>query len=147
MAMEDAVRAKLDEILEGTDNFLVELRWNPVSSKLLVVIDADSGVDIDRIAEITRALNDYLDEEMEDCLENAFTLEVSTPGLDRPLSSLRQYRKNKGRQVRIMDTEGRTWEGKLAEVGDEGVVVQSTTKEKTRTELAFKEIKQTKVLP
>jgi ribosome maturation factor RimP len=93
-----------------------------------------------------------LDREKED-----FSMEVSSPGVGKPLVVHRQYLKNIGRTVKVKLVEGEKYEGDLAEVSDTGIVLKYQEKEalpgkkkkewveKTVT-LAFDNIKETKVV-
>ena len=74
-----------------------------------VLIDKDGGVTLDDIAEVARALSDLLDEAElaePDLLGGAYVLEVSSPGVDRPLTEPRHWRRNVGRLVKVTRPEG-----------------------------------------
>lgn len=106
--IEKRIKDLLTPILEEKSLFLVdlELKGYKGSRTLSVYVDAEnSGVDIDECVEISRELGFLLDSN--DVIEGKYRLNVSSPGLDRPLKDLRQYAKNKGRKarVRIRDTE------------------------------------------
>ncbi|MEX2550105.1 MAG: ribosome maturation factor RimP [Nitriliruptoraceae bacterium] len=62
-------------------------------------LDAEAGVDIDVIAAFSRALGGLLDEH--DPIAGGYTLEVTSPGADRPLVRPRDFARNRGREVRI----------------------------------------------
>ena len=79
-----------------------------------VVIDDDDGIDSDEIATVSRAVSKELDQ-YEDVLAGAYTLEVTSPGVTRPLTSPRHWRRAKFRQVRITPVEGAEF---LARVGE-----------------------------
>lgn len=79
-----------------------------------VVIDDDDGIDSDEIATVSRAVSKELDQH-EDVLAGAYTLEVTSPGVTRPLTSPRHWRRAKFRQVRITPSDGADF---LARVGD-----------------------------
>lgn len=64
-----------------------------------VIIDAPGGVDVDRIADVSRGVARILD--TEDAIDGAYTLEVSSPGLERPLRRPEHYRKAVGKEVLI----------------------------------------------
>lgn len=66
-----------------------------------VIADADGGLDIDVIASISRELGEPLDE----LIDGAYTLEVTSPGADRPLKTVRDFARNVGRDVRVQRTE------------------------------------------
>ncbi|HTP79876.1 MAG TPA: ribosome maturation factor RimP [Bacteroidota bacterium] len=69
-----------------------------------VLADTDEGITISQCAEISRELGKALDEA--DVIQGAYDVEVSSPGLERPLRLLRQYRKNVGRTFRVRYAEG-----------------------------------------
>jgi ribosome maturation factor RimP len=63
-----------------------------------VVVDRDGGVDLDDVAEVARAVSDLLDADP-DLLDGAYVLEVTSPGVDRPLTEPRHWRRAQGRLV------------------------------------------------
>jgi ribosome maturation factor RimP len=87
-------------------------------------------------------------------ISNAYVLEVSSPGLDYPLQSLRQYKKNIGRTLKVVLENDKIIKGKLLNVTEEGIKVGDEKKSKvkgkapeiTELEINFKEIKKTNVL-
>lgn len=119
--------------------------------KILILLDGDNGIDIDRCAEVSRKVAFTL--ESEDAIENAYVLEVSSPGLDHPLESLRQYRKNIGRSVKILMKDDSQKKGELLTVTEAHVVIRENIKEKGSkkmivqdTVVPFEDIKKTNVL-
>jgi ribosome maturation factor RimP len=92
-------------------------------SLLRVVVDADQGVDTDRIAQVSRAVAAEVD--ASDVMGSApYTLEVSSPGVDRPLTEPRHWRRASGRlvQVPLSDTAG-TVQGRVITAGPGGVTL------------------------
>jgi ribosome maturation factor RimP len=92
-------------------------------SLLRVVVDADQGVDTDRIAQVSRAVAAEVD--ASDVMGSApYTLEVSSPGVDRPLAEPRHWRRASGRlvQVPLSDTAG-TVQGRVITAGPGGVTL------------------------
>jgi ribosome maturation factor RimP len=92
-------------------------------SLLRVVVDADQGVDTDRIAQVSRAVAAEVD--ASDVMGSApYTLEVSSPGVDRPLTEPRHWRRASGRlvQVPLSDTAG-TVRGRVITAGPGGVTL------------------------
>jgi ribosome maturation factor RimP len=87
-----------------------------------VTVDADAGVDLDRCADVSAALSRLLD--ADDPLEGRYTLEVTTPGADRPLFSAKDFRRNVGRPIRG-GTDAEPIEGAILEVGDDSVTLAS----------------------
>ena len=95
-------------------------------SKLRLYIDRDGGVDVDNCAEVSRHVSDILD--VEDFSNSAYTLEVSSPGMDRILFKETQYQEAIGEQVDVrlnFPFEGRKkFVGVLAGIEDSNAVVQ-----------------------
>ena len=103
---------------------LDDLQWS--GRVLKVIVDADGGVDVDRIAELSRGMARMLDEDPS--LADSYTLEVSSPGLERSLRRPSHYRKAVGREVAITTTEavdGETYHrGPLASYDDETLTIE-----------------------
>ena len=64
-----------------------------------VVVDRDGGIDLDHVAEVARTVSDLLDDNP-DLLQTAYVLEVTSPGVDRPLTHPRHWRRAEGRLVK-----------------------------------------------
>ena len=143
----ELLEKNVKELLIGTDNFLVHLDWKNQSEKLEIVVDADSSITSDRLAEITLEINRLL-EQIEVDWKEAYTLEVSSPGLDRPLSMLRQYKKNVGRKLRATLQTGHTIEGVLEKANDTQIQLKiRNNKVRSSQTIEMSEIKTAKVLP
>jgi len=149
-SIENKVKALVEEKIAGREDlFLVGVKMHP-NGKLEVLVDGDGGVSIQDCAEISRHVGFHLEEA--DAIAHAYRLEVSSPGIDAPLTSIRQYRKNVGRNVHITLQEGDTKTGKLVEVAEDHITVIETVKEKGRkavehhSDIPFGDIKTTKVL-
>ena len=81
---------------------------------LRVAVDKDGGVTLDDIAEATREVSRLLDES--DVMGVApYTLEVTSPGVDRPLTHSRHWRRNRGRLVTVALRDGRSLTGRITE--------------------------------
>ncbi|MGQ0841806.1 ribosome maturation factor RimP [Actinokineospora sp.] len=88
-----------------------------------VVVDGDDGVDLDQVAEVSRAVAAVLDEN-DEVLGGPYTLEVTSPGLDRPLTRPRHWRRARLRLVKVRPVEGDEFVGRVGaadEVADGGV--------------------------
>lgn len=89
---------------------------------LKVAVDKDGGVQMDDVAEATRAVSEVLDDS--DVMgEMAYTLEVSSPGVDRPLTLPRHWRRNATRLVKVTTGEGDTIEGRILESDEEAATL------------------------
>lgn len=80
-----------------------------------VMVDGDDGVDLDAIAELSTELSQILDDAGE-FGATPYTLEVTTPGIDRPLTLERHWRRARARLARLSLTDGRTLSGRIGEV-------------------------------
>ncbi|MBL7872921.1 MAG: ribosome maturation factor RimP [Cyclobacteriaceae bacterium] len=119
--------------------------------KVSVFLDGDKGVTIDDCSNLSRALSEDLDNV--DLIKDNFTLEVGTPGLDQPLKLKRQYVKNVGRSIRLLRTDKGSYQGRLTEVTESGIVLEAEHKEKgkkkieiNRIEIPFNEIEKAIVM-
>ena len=74
---------------------------------LTVVVDKDGGVDLDEVAKISSAISELLDS-IEELEENPFVLEVTSPGIDRPLTHIRHWRRAVSRLVDVSFTGKQT---------------------------------------
>lgn len=89
---------------------------------LRVAVDKDGGVSLDDLAEATRSLSESLDES--DLMgENAYTLEVTSPGVDRPLTHPRHWRRNAGRLVDVVTSDDSSVTGRIRASDASGVVL------------------------
>ncbi|HEV2782178.1 MAG TPA: ribosome maturation factor RimP [Actinophytocola sp.] len=83
-----------------------------------VVVDAEEGVDLDRVAEVSRAVSAALDAHDAE-LGGPYTLEVTSPGLDRPLTKPRHWRRAKLRLVKVKQADGTTVTGRVGTADDD----------------------------
>lgn len=81
-----------------------------------VVVDSDDGVGLDEVAEVSRKVAAALDEN-EHVLASAYTLEVTSPGLDRPLTEPRHWRRARFRLVKVTPAEGEAFIGRVGHSG------------------------------
>lgn len=102
-----AVRALAAPLVAGAGATLEDVRVHgPRDGRTVqLTIDHDDGVGIDLVAAITRDVSGALDDE--DVVPGSYTLEVTSPGVDRPLRSVRDFTRNVGRDVRLQLTPDR----------------------------------------
>lgn len=87
--------------------------------RITVVADSDSGLDLDAVAALSRTASALLDE-----LDTpAYVLEVTSPGIDRPLTTPAHFRRARGRKVELTLSDGSTVSGRLGPVDDGSVRV------------------------
>ena len=112
------IESIITEKLNKDDMFVVEILVHP-GNKIVVVIDNDNGVPISYCIEINRLIEDNFDREEED-----FELEVSSAGIGQPFRVHRQYEKNLGRNVEVLENTGQKASGKLISVNDDNFVIE-----------------------
>ncbi|HLK30029.1 MAG TPA: hypothetical protein VKT28_15720 [Puia sp.] len=113
--------------------FLVEIKIKPTNN-VKVFLDGDNGISIEKCVQYNRALYKKL-EESHLFPADDFSLEVSSPGLDQPLKSLRQYKKNIGRLIEVLFIDGTKKEGKMTEVTEDGIVLEETKGKNKKKEI------------
>jgi ribosome maturation factor RimP len=138
----EKIRSLLKPILEGTDMFVVNIKIKPINN-IKIFIDADNGLLISKSAEVNRKLYKLIEAEQM-FPEGDFSLEVSSPGVDEPLVSDRQYIKNIGRTILVTPVEGNEVMGVLKDVKDDVLMVdvkQGKKKEIVQVEIPKSTIK------
>lgn len=130
------------------DIFLVEVKIKPTNN-IKVFIDGDQGISIDKLVQYNRRL--YKEMEEGNMFPGGdFSLEVSSPGLDEPLKLHRQYLKNIGRFIEVVENEGDKKEGKLVSATESEIVIEEIKGKGKKMEtvqhtIPFDNIKTTKI--
>jgi ribosome maturation factor RimP len=127
-----AQRARLREVIapvvEAAGYDLEELSVSRAGRRhvLRITVDGDSGVSLDVVADLSREISAALDAAEEtggDFSEREYVLEVSSPGVDRPLTQPRHWRRNIGRLIAVTAGE-RQLTGRLVEADETGIVLE-----------------------
>ncbi len=126
MTEKSTIKQLVEEWLEGKDYFLVDIEISQ-DNKIVVEIDHADGVWIEDCVELSRYIEDRLDRDAED-----FELEVGSAGLGQPFKVPQQYINFVGKEVEVLDAEGKKTKGVLKSVDGSAFVV--TTKEKVKPE-------------
>ncbi|MGN8224372.1 ribosome maturation factor RimP [Gracilimonas sp. BCB1] len=139
-----------DPLAQEHDLFVVdvELKTHSGQTEVWVLLDTEEGgVNIDDCSEISRELGFLI--EAHELFDKKYRLNVSSPGLSRPLSDLRQYKKNEGRvaTIKFKDTDGEYKKIEGVITGIEDKVVAITDEEEVETQIAFDNIVETKIIP
>lgn len=138
-ATRDRIEAELDDPLRalGLDIEAVEITPAGKRRILRVAVDKDGGVTLDEVAEATREINRVLDGS--DVMgEQPYTLEVTSRGVDRPLTLPRHWRRNAGRLVKVTFGDGGSATGRIGESTEEQVTLDV---EGTKQQVAYAEVK------
>ncbi|MCD9198441.1 ribosome maturation factor RimP [Aeromicrobium wangtongii] len=127
--MTDSLEALVESTVASLGLDLEALELTPAGKKrvLLIAVDRDGGVGIDHITDATRALSEVLDSS--DVMgEQPYTLEVTSRGVDRPLTLPRHWRRNEGRLVRIrLASDDSSIDGRIGASDDTGVEIIGRT--------------------
>lgn len=91
-------------------------------SVVRVIVDRDGGIDLDAVADVSRAVSTALDES-EVMGAAPYVLEVSSPGVDRPLSEPRHWQRARGRLVRVAVTDAGSLTGRVVDADDDKVTL------------------------
>jgi len=140
--LEPLIRSTFEEGRCG-EYYLVDIEVSP-SKHITVYVDGDEGVSLDACTQISRILESILDKEP--TLGGVYELEVSSPGVLRPLKFPRQYLKHVGRNLRIEMKNGDVIEGQLTNTGSETIAIELKPVDKKSKpeskEIPFEEIKE-----
>ncbi|WP_294182713.1 ribosome assembly cofactor RimP [uncultured Sphingobacterium sp.] len=138
-----------EKIADRDDLFIVSVKMHP--NKILeILLDGDKGINIDDCAQVSRHVGFHLEEE--NVIDNAYRLEVSSPGIDANFVNIRQYQKNIGRTIQVKLIDNTKIEGTLVALDDTKINVLQKVKEKGKKaqevekKLPFDQIKATKVV-
>lgn len=128
-ASQDATRERIESVLTeplgalGLDVEAVEISPAGKRRVLRVAVDKDGGVTLDDVADATREVNRVLDDS--DVMgEQPYTLEVTSRGVDRPLTLERHWRRNVGRLVKLTTADGTTLTGRILAAGADAATVE-----------------------
>lgn len=125
-----------ERYLSGSDRYVTDVSVKS-GNIITIVIDSDTSVLIDDCVNLSRFIESSLDRTRED-----FELIVTSYGADRPLRFLRQYRKNIGRQLKVLTRDQGTFQGKLTEVTDEYILLEVIPEKTGKTKLTAKQLQQ-----
>lgn len=131
-ATRDRIEAELVDPLSalGLDVEAVEITPAGKRRILRVAVDKDGGVTLDDVADATREVSRVLDES--DAMgEQPYTLEVTSRGVDRPLTLPRHWRRNADRLVKVTTTSGETFTGRVLASGDEQAELEVSGQRRT----------------
>ena len=126
MISKDTVKSLVDQWLEDKDYFLVDIEVSK-DDRIVVEIDHADGVWIEDCVELSRYIEDRLDRDEED-----YELEVGSAGLGQPFKVPQQYINFTGKEVEVLDAEGKKYKGTLKSVDGNDFVV--AVKEKVKKE-------------
>lgn len=123
MTFKEKVSSQIEKALEAKPSlFLVDLQVSD-AYKITISLDGDNGVNLQDCIDVSRFVENNLDREEQD-----YSLEVASAGVSSPLKSVRQYKKNIGRTLKVK-TNNETIEAKLEAVNDDFITLSWTSRE------------------
>jgi ribosome maturation factor RimP len=125
------LRGVVAPVIEGLGYDLEDLSVAAAGRRhvVRVVVDRDGGFTLDDVADISQELSTALD--ASDVIPGSYVLEVSSPGVDRPLTELRHWRRNIGRLVEVHLVGGSAVTGRITAADGSGVVLDVTGASRT----------------
>lgn len=143
MAIEDRIHAVVDPVIDDLDLELVDLVYG--GGRLKITIDHPDGLGTALLTKATRMISHDMD--LADPINGAYTLEVTSPGVERPLRTPAHYARSVGEKVSLKlkpnDEKLRRVKGELLAADDDGVTVE--TDDATHT-LSYEEIASAKTV-
>ena len=124
MITADSVKGYIEEELRRNDLFLIDLTVGN-ANRIRVIIDSLAGITVEECARLSRIIENKLDRDKED-----FDLEVTSPGLNKPLVLPFQYMKNIGRQIEVLTLTDKKIIGTLIHADEEKIEMETKTKMK-----------------
>ena len=126
MINKDVVKTFVEEWLQGNDYFLVDINFG-ADDRIVIEIDHADGVWIEDCAELSRFVQERLGDELDD-----YEMEVGSAGIGQPFKVMQQYINHIGKDVEVLNADGKKVQGILKSVDGDHFVV--TVKEKQKKE-------------
>lgn len=142
MTLAQSIKVAITPAIDAAGYFLEDVHIAAPGNRrvVTVIVDGKVNLNLDEVTAVTKAISSVLDAFMDD---TPFTLEVSSPGIDRPLTLPRHWQKNVTRLVRSVMVNGEEITGRVDAVHDESVCVILDGAH--RVELPYAEIKRAQV--
>ena len=124
MGKKEDISAAITPALESLGFYLEDVTITSAGrrSMLTVIVDGDTHLSLDQVTSATKAIGEIV-ESIQSLGETPFTLEVTSPGLDRPLTKVRHWQKNINRLVKVVLQDGSEVKGRINEVNEANSVV------------------------
>jgi len=124
MGKKEDISAAITPALEALGFYLEDVTITSAGrrSMLTVIVDGDTHLSLDQVTSATKAIGEIV-ESIQSLGETPFTLEVTSPGLDRPLTKVRHWQKNINRLVKVVLQDGSEIKGRINEVNEANSVV------------------------
>jgi len=136
MALKDQIIELVTPAVREAGFYLEDIHIATPGSHRIVtcIVDGDSSLNLDQVTSVSRVISELLDE-AEFMGETPFTLEVTSPGVDRPLTLPRHFAKNNDRLLKVIRLDGSEVIGRIASNTDDSVTLLVTLKKESREEV------------
>ena len=124
MGKKEDISAAITPALEALGFYLEDVTIISAGrrSMLTVIVDGDTHLSLDQVTSATKAIGEIV-ESIQSLGETPFTLEVTSPGLDRPLTKVRHWQKNINRLVKVVLLDGSEIKGRIIDVSEVSATV------------------------
>jgi ribosome maturation factor RimP len=124
MGKKEDISAAITPALEALGFYLEDVTIISAGrrSMLTIIVDGDTHLSLDQVTSATKAIGEIV-ESVQSLGETPFTLEVTSPGLDRPLTKVRHWQKNINRLVKVVLLEGSEIKGRIKDVNEVSATV------------------------
>jgi ribosome maturation factor RimP len=128
MSNKEQVLAVITPAIESLGFYVEDITITSAGKRsvLTVIVDGDTHLSLDQVTVATKAISEIV-ENLPTLGNNPFTLEVTSPGLDRPLTKPRHWRKNQDRLIKIVLTDGKEVNGRIKDSSETSVTVDDQT--------------------
>jgi len=124
MGKKEDISAAITPALEALGFYLEDVTIISAGrrSMLTIIVDGDTHLSLDQVTSATKAIGEIV-ESIQSLGETPFTLEVTSPGLDRPLTKVRHWQKNINRLVKVVLLDGSEIKGRIKDVNEVSAIV------------------------
>jgi len=133
MSLHESLLEILTPVIENAGFFLEQVQvTNPGSHRIVTcVVDGPKPLNLDEVTVVSRLISEILDEST--LIDDSFTLEVTSPGVDRPLTLRRHWEKNLTRIITMVMSDGTTLTARLTELRDDDATFVENIKGRMKT--------------
>ena len=126
------IRALIEPLLDAEEIELVdiELKGKVGSQVLRIFVDVEGGIHLDRCESLSRDISTELD--LEDILPGKYRLEVSSPGTDRPLKTMNDFKRNIGRRIYLTLNDGNYVDGIITKTDESNIFLELDGKDRAK---------------
>ena len=146
MSNKEQVAAAITPAIESLGFYVEDIAITSAGkrSMLTVIVDGDTHLSLDQVTVATKAISEII-ENLPTLGNNPFTLEVTSPGLDRPLTKPRHWQKNKDRLIKIILNDGKEITGRIKDSTQSAVtvdeqVINFADMKRATLEIEFKQV-------